>query len=115
MKDFTWKIASVDQASGHMVVDYTLEGDTQSLNVPIPPATEDRDKWVAMYAPSLHWSRKGADLHAIDAGVEGSGQFEDAAAQSSGSETPNVVGSWNEEYLRAMIYQVMEEIRESEV
>lgn len=113
MKDFTWKIASVDQETGHMIVDYSHEGDVQSLNIPIPAATEDRDAWITMYAPSLHWSRKSNELHDVEVGVEGSGQFEHEAAQPS--DQPNVLGNWNEEYLRAMIYQVMEEIRESEV
>jgi hypothetical protein len=30
------------------------------------------------------------------------------------TEVPNIVGSWNEEYIRAMVYLVLEEIRESE-
>ncbi len=114
MIEYTWKIDSVDQASGHMVVAYTHDGSTQSLNIPIPPASEDRDAWINQYAPSLAWTRKANELHAIEAGVEGTGTFEPVDEDAT-SEAANMMGSWNEEYLRAMIYQVMEEIRESEV
>ncbi len=114
MNAFTWKIESVDQASGHMVVAYTHNSSTQSLNIPIPPASEDRDAWIGQYAPSLAWSRQAKELHAIEAGVEGTGTFEPVDEEVA-SEAANMMGSWNEEYLRAMIYQVMEEIRESEV
>jgi hypothetical protein len=31
------------------------------------------------------------------------------------TESPNVVGDWGEEYLRAMIYQVLEEIKDAQV
>lgn len=114
MKQFSWKIASVDKDSGHMVVEYTHEDRTKSLNIPIPPVSEDPEEWVSMYAPVVEWSRTAADLHDLKEGVEGSGEFA-SAGEGSASESPNVAGSWNEEYLRAMIYQVMEEIRESEV
>lgn len=114
MKNFTWKIASVDTTMAHMVVDYAYDNEIHSLNIPIPPATEDREDWIKMYAPVQQWSRTASDLHTFEVGNEGSGEFELIEIQSTG-EQPNVLGNWNEEYLRAMIYQVMEEIRESEV
>ena len=46
-------------------------------------------------------------------GVCSFGSEEEKSAQESA--TPNVVGSWNEEYIRALIYSVFEEMRENAV
>lgn len=112
MEQFTWKIVSIDQITGHMTVEYTHDGNTQALNIPIPIATEDRDQWIAKFAPSLTWARKVQGFHELEEGQEGAGTFDSILEDVS--ETSTVAGNWNEAYLRAMIYQVMEEVKESE-
>lgn len=109
----TWKIVSKDEQTHSMVVEYS--GDfNQLLNIPIPPADKELDEWVRMYLPQHVLVQN--EPHS-DAVVGATGSFTIEAQQVVGqlSEQPNVVGSWNEEYIRALIYTVLEEIRESTV
>lgn len=108
--EFTWKVDSVDTASRTMVVEYSHADQSTRLNIPMPDEGEDIAAWVKVYAPLYDWQRLQKPIAAIEPGMTGVGTFEAPAPV----ETPNVVGSWNEEYLRALIYQILEEIRESE-
>lgn len=107
--NITWKVLSKDVGTNSMVVEYG--GDVSiALNIPIPTVDKDIDEWVKMYLPQHHVVQQ--EFHDVAEGAEGSFTVELVAPVQS--EQANMVGSWNEEYLRAMIYQVIEEIREAE-
>jgi hypothetical protein len=55
------------------------------------------------------------ELHEAPEGSAGTFTIEPVASADAATETPKVIGSWNEEYVRALIYTVLEEIRESTV
>lgn len=106
MSTYTWEIESVDRAAGCMVVRYTHDSTTVRLNAPLPPVDEDLARWVVGFAPTWGYTRELAD---VAPGATGEAEV------TALPEAPNVVGSWSDEYLRAMIYQVLEEIREAQV
>lgn len=99
-------VTATDTTAGTMVVEFDNGGAKTSLNLPLPPVEHSLEAWVALYAPPPK-----TEIADVQVGMSGSIEAQ-AEVQT---ETPNTVGSWNEEYLRAMIYQVLEEIRESEV
>ncbi len=107
----TWRILSKDDATRTMVVEYS--GAVQSmLNIPQPMADQDVNEWVSKYAPTPVLTANTYQ----DIAVGQTGEFEhEVSTPDSGSEQANVVGSWNEEYIRALIYSVLEEVRESTV
>ena len=106
MTDSTWTVLSIDQSSGHMVVEYVSPDGTVSLNIPLPKVNADVNAHLSMYAPVP----VNVELFApIEVGSTGKVEI------LSPPETPNVAGNLNEEYMRAMIYQVLEEIKESAV
>lgn len=113
--EFTWKISSIDNQSKTMVVEYTHAGKTTPLNINQPSAGSDVEEWISRFAPIHTWAQEAKEVEVVSVGMSGTAVIEDSSDPSDDSEPSNVVGSWNEEYLRAMIYQVMEEIRESEV
>jgi hypothetical protein len=108
-----WKIVSKDEQTHSMVVEYS--GDfNQLLNIPIPPADKQLDEWVRMYVPQ-HVVTPQETHPDVVVGAAGSFAVEPQAPADTLTEQANVVGSWNEEYIRALIYTVLEEIRESTV
>jgi hypothetical protein len=115
MNTFNWKIMHVDSATHSMVVKYSREDGTAELelNLPIPPASVDIDEWVQKFLPA-HMAQP-LDFHAVEVGREGSFTCQPIDPAVASSESANVVGSWNEEYVRALIYTVLEEIRETTV
>jgi hypothetical protein len=111
---FTWQIESKDPLTGSMVVRFTPDtapGAALSLNIPMPPVGVDVAEHVTQYAPANDWARAGAAYEEVEVGLGGAS----VTAPVMSSETPQVSGSWNEEYLRALIYQVLEEMKESAV
>lgn len=113
MNEYTWEVESTDTLGGTMVVKYKHGDSELRYNIPIPLKSGDLQEQIHSFAPVGEWLKNPADLHDVQVGHVGSGTFN--VDQEMPSEQPNVAGSWNEEYLRAMIYQVMEEMRESEV
>jgi len=107
---YTWKVLSTDAVNGTMLVSYTASESTHTFNMRMPPAGVDPAEYINAAAPS-HLFRE-QEYAEVQAGMSGSGVV--LPPEEPPSETPKVNGSWNEEYLRAMIYQVMEEIREAE-
>jgi hypothetical protein len=108
MNSYTWIVESV--TAGQMVVQYTHNETTLSLNLPVPPADAELSAWIDMYAPRAEWAR--VDALSVTPGMSGTGAL---AATMPTSEVPRVSGSWNEEYLRALIYTIMEEIQDQTV
>ena len=113
MKEFSYTVQSIDKATGTMVVEYEHNGRKSALNIPIPAADADVASQIALYAPVAEWNRQDHELANFEVGHTGTGLF--AEGELPTGEVPNTMGNWNEEYLRAMIYQVLEEVRESEV
>lgn len=106
----TWRILSKDDATRSMVVEYA--GSTSAvLNIPQPTTDHDINEWVSKYAPAPVLQAR--EFHPVEVGHSGS--FEHDTDATATSEQANVVGSWNEEYVRALIYSVLEEVRESTV
>lgn len=110
MSTVNWKIISTDPTNATMVVEYN---GAQQLNIPMPQLHEDVDAWVQRYAP-LSVAQTDVVFHDLQAGHEGSFEAQESVATVS-SEATNTVGSWQEEYIRALIYTVLEEIREQTV
>jgi hypothetical protein len=117
--DYTWKIESIDEDQATMVVAYTHEGQALSLNLHQPPARKDLAEWVNLHAPTSTWLRaKTPATRTITVGETGSGTFAMVDAEPEHvfpTEGSNIAGDMNEEYLRAIVYQVLEEIKESSV
>ena len=111
MSTYTWKIESVNIDTDTVEVEYDYEGVVTRLNLPMPDEGSDISAWADLYAPRTAWSTKTVT---VEVGTTGIGVVELPEA-SSRSESPNTIGSWQEEYLRALIYTVLEEVRESSV
>lgn len=113
MAEYTWTIESVDTATNTMVVAYDHAGSVTRYNLAIPHKDEQLESWIDQFAPRSEWARAASnELLPVVVGASGTGSVEIFA---EADEQPNMVGAWNEEYLRAMIYSVLEEIREAEV
>ncbi len=114
---FTWKIESVDDIAGTMVVTYVNEdGISNSYNMARPLADQDVKEWIERHAPVTNWIRakQQGGFAPLVIGDTGDGTVAPQAV-SAPPETPKVLGDWGEEYLRALIYQVLEEIKENEI
>jgi len=115
MKEFTWKIVEVDAGQGAMLVEYTHEGARTTLNLPMPPFGENLGVWVKAYAPVADWDRAETAFADVQPGMHGDDVIDDVDPAEPLSDNANVIGSWNEEYLRAIVYSVLEEMREASV
>lgn len=114
--NFEWKVVSVDDALGTMVVYYKVdeidEGIELNIPKPVAGATEDEvHSHIGKFIPKQLLA--AANTAFADIAVGSSGRSSVTMVDET-NETPNIVGSWNEEYIRAMVYLVLEEIRESE-
>lgn len=111
---YTWTVQSVDAAAGTMIVSYKpTDGEALHLNLPQPPLGTSVSDHVALFAPTHQWAAILNQFEPVEPGHTGTNVHE--LVSSDPSEAPNTTGSWNEEYLRAMIYQVLEEIKEAQV
>jgi len=117
MYEYTWQIENVDPSTGTMVVIYEHEGVQARYNIHIPPTDVDVGQWVDNYAPKAAWElmKNPINTDHVKIGQSGTNAWEPPKEEPALSETPNINGAWNEEYLRAMIYSVLEEIKESQV
>lgn len=116
MTTYAWKIDSTNAELNTMQVTYTFETKVTPLNLPIPPAGTDISEWIDKFAPRSTWEIVSTD--GIVIGAEGSGVVELPEPEPVTAPTPqapNMTGSVNEEYLRALIFQVIEEINASNV
>lgn len=114
--DFTWTVTSVDAVTHTMQVEY-IGNTTVLLNIPLPPTGTEIGEWVSKFTPKS-FSTEPA-VTAVAVGTSGTGTVAATAAtassQTTASETATTVGSWDEEYLRALIYQVLDEVEASKV
>ncbi len=108
--NINWKILSKDATTNSMVVEYSGEGTAAvALNIPMPPTSASPDDWVKQYLPSS--MVEPLEYHDLEVGHEST--FEVSAGALTAVEQPSVIGSWSEEYIRALIYTVLEEIKDS--
>lgn len=113
MTTYTWKIESVDATTNTMLVEFTNDGVVQLLNLHTPPEGTELGAWVDSFAPREQWQQVRTT---VTAGATGTAPIiKEVAPAPTPSEAPVVVGNWNEEYLRALIYSVLEEVREQSV
>ena len=111
MDTFSWKVISKDDETGTMVVEFTkAESAPVRLNIQQPLAGVDVHEHVTKYAPFVQFPAATQEFQPVEVGASGSGTVPQPAA----TEPPVVSGNANEEYLRALIYQVLEEIREEQ-
>jgi hypothetical protein len=113
MTTYTWEIESTDADQGTMVIMYTHAEKQTRLNLPVPDASVDVAEWVDKFAPRSQWETRSIDH--IVVGAAGEKAVEIPAVPAPAAVTPNVSGSVNEEYLRALIFQVLEEIKAAQV
>lgn len=106
---YSWKIESIDEATHSMVVEYATDAHITTLNIPMATVDEDLNEHIVKYAPQY---REAKTVSVPEVGAAGNFEIDNSP---EASEQANIVGSWNEEYIRALIYTVLEEIRESTV
>lgn len=57
MSNFSWKIQHVDLPLRSMVVEYTKNGISKSLNIPIPQRNDEIITTINQYAPTAIWDQ----------------------------------------------------------
>ena len=113
MEQYTWTIISTDSVTNTMQVQYSYNGLDTVLNVSLPAPGADFDEHIKLYAPVQQWRALATSTASLYApGATGTHEFDLAPPPS---EPATVNGNWDEEYLRALIYQVIEEINASQV
>jgi hypothetical protein len=95
-----------------MIVEYKSEGlESHQFNMSIPSEGTNVDEYIQKYAPIQRWVVQTAPLATVAEGHEGVATYVASVAP-----VPPPVGSAvNEEYIRAMIFQVLEEIKAAKV
>ena len=114
-KNFTWEIESVHPAISSMVVKYSIGEASISINIPIPSVGEDLAEQISRRAPHVIQSRDEIQQSFHPDARPGLAGDVVTSVHGARSEPPQMAGDWQEEYLRAVIYQVLQEIKESEV
>jgi hypothetical protein len=110
--DYTYAIQSVDTVQKTMVVGYQSPGlEPVQLNIGIPAAGVNLDAYLQKHAPTSKWTASSVVLMEITAGYAGTATYT-APAPAPAPTTPSTV---NEEYIRALIFQVLEEIKAAAV
>jgi hypothetical protein len=113
MTTYAWKIDSTNAELNTMQVTYTFETKVTPLNLPIPALGVDVSAWIDKFAPRSMWEVLPTD--AIVVGAEGLGVVQLPEPEPAPTpEPPNVSGSVNEEYLRALIFQVLQEVQDAQ-
>lgn len=115
MTTYNWKIEAVDTSRGTMLVEFTHDDVVTMMNLSTPPEGVELAEWVDKFAPRHQWAQ--ATPASVVVGATGQAVVELPVAETPApSEAPQQsLGNVNEEYLRALIFQVLEEIQESTV
>jgi hypothetical protein len=116
MNQFNWEILQVDYNTGTMVVRFQFQDKESAYNINIPPVDQDLSEWIQQCAPKHEWFPKPLpELAVVEVGQCGHCEIVLQAPTPSNSDPVPTTGSWDEEYLRAVIYSVLAEIEESRV
>lgn len=73
MSNFLWKILHVDISTRCMVVEYTKNGISLSLNIPIPSSNAEIITTVNQYAPVTEWEKSKTPMANVIVGMSGTG------------------------------------------
>jgi hypothetical protein len=112
--NYSYSISSVDNASKTMIVEYKSEGlESHQFNMHIPAEGVSVDEYIQKYAPIQRWIVMSSPLATVVEGHEGVATY----AAPVATPEPQMVtdGVVREEYLRALIFQVLEEIKAAQV
>jgi hypothetical protein len=113
--DYSYAIESVDAVQKTMVVKYMSTGlETTMLNISIPAVGADLDAHIRKYAPVQKWIAAGVTPMEVTAGYEGTGTYTPPATPTP-APNPVIHTTVQEEYIRALIFQVLEEIKAAAV
>lgn len=109
MTTYAWTIDSTDADSGTMIVSYTNNEKTTALNIPVPDLGADIPAWIDKFAPRSSWQAKAVDEIVI--GATGEATIELPVV----SPAPQIPGAVNEQYLRTLIRQIIDEMNAAPV
>ena len=114
---YTWKIISIDQINHHMIVEYSIDSMVDKLNLPIPDKGQNISVYLDKFAPKHRWEAKDpADTDHVAEGMSSTSKLvSSSSAITAQPETHRILGVFQEEYIRALIYQVVEEIKDESV
>lgn len=99
--NFNWTVMSVDDGQATMVVRYETDGfPAVDLNIPQPRGGAVPEDWIPRFAPVDSWVTPST----VQVGATGSAVAD--APEEAPSSSPV-----SEEYLRALIHQVLDEIQ----
>lgn len=113
MKEFTWKVESVNTEAATMVVEYKQDDKTSMLNIPMVPTGVEPNDHVALYVP-FKPEKNLDEFVQLEVGYEGTVVPQAMEPESEeAAQATKVNGGWNEEYIRALIYQVLDEREEN--
>lgn len=112
--NLTWTVTAVDTTAGTMVVKYECEQlPAIEYNLQFPPGDTALEEWVKKFAPTGAWERlvsPPAEPVAVTVGTTGQTVISSQLAAPAAS---NSAYNVSEEYLRALIFQVLDEIQNS--
>jgi hypothetical protein len=112
--NYSYSIQSVDAVQKTMVVAYMSPGlEYVQLNVGIPVAGTNIDTYIQKFAPIQKWLASSATLADVAVGFSGLATY--AAPVPPAPVAPASVNAMQEEYIRALIFQVLEEIKAAQV
>jgi hypothetical protein len=114
---YKWEIISVDMPTNHMVVAYSTDSGVDKLNLPIPDKGQNISVYLDKFAPKHRWEAKDpADTDHVAEGMSSTSKLTSSSrAITEQPETHRILGVFQEEYIRALIYQVVEEIKDESV
>lgn len=114
--DYTYTILSVDNPSKTMVVRFETDGRSPvDLNINIPVEGSNINEHIEKYSPIQMWLSLAVPSAAVSEGYTGIGTYVQPEPTPEPDPQSVTSGSINEEYLRALIFQVLEEIKAAAV
>jgi hypothetical protein len=107
---YTWKIISIDAVNNHMIVEYTTDSVVDKFNLPVPSKEDDIAAHIDKFAPKHKWLQRDSVDH-ISEGMSGTSELIVPESDPGPSDTVQFMGTFHEEYIRALVYQVIEETK----
>lgn len=108
MNTFEWTITGVNEELAQFTVTYKMGDREITLCLPLTDTGKTIEQVIETYFPSHLFEEK--KLMSVQPGMSGV-----ASAKTRVSELPTMYGSWAEEDIRAMIYDVIQQTKQEEV
>ena len=109
---YTWKVISIDASTNHMLVEYSTDSTADKLNLPIPAIGEDIAAHIDKFAPKNKWvDTSTITTDHVSTGTNGTSILTEPEPDPGPSDTVQFMGTYHEEYIRALIYQIIEETK----